>query len=583
MELRNVAIVAHVDHGKTTLVDALLKETTKSSKQLASRAMDQLELEKERGITILAKNTAIFYEGVKINILDTPGHHDFGGEVERIISMVDAVCLVVDAFEGVMPQTKFVLEKALLENLQIIVVINKMDRPIIRPKEVLDEIYQLFIDLKASAKQLDFPIVYTSASEQVASLNSDLKNADNMVPLLKVIVDYVEPPKTVLGSLQFQPTILDYNDYVGRIGIGKVMRGKLELNQLVSVQRKSEIIDFRILKIFSFDGLKRIELKEANQGDIVAIAGLADLTVGETVNDYHLIDKLPEITIEKPRVEMTFSVNTSFLAGLEGKYVTSKNISERLFKESQKDVSLLVEKLSNDSWLVKGRGELHLSILIETMKREGYEFIVSKPQVILKEEEGVIKEPYELLVVHIPTFSLGNVMELFLNRNGILMVTENINNNLKLNFEIPAKSLIGLKSTFLSITNGEGLMNHAFLEYRPQTKTAINRNSGSLIANNSGYATSYALSRLEERGVIFISPKTKVYPEMIIGERNKSGDLYVNVTQEKQLTNVRSATKEKTIVLKKQRQMSLEMCLSFIKDDEVVEVTPQNVRMYKKS
>ncbi len=581
-KIRNVAIVAHVDHGKTTLVDALLKQTTKSNKEIEKRAMDSLDLEKERGITILSKNTAVFYNDIKINILDTPGHHDFGGEVERIVNMVEAICLVVDANEGVMPQTKFVLDKALKANLQIIVVLNKMDRPIIRPKEVIDEIYELFINLNATDEQLDFPIIYASASDGISSINESMNDSKSMEPLLKTIVDFVNPPKASNGSLQFQPAILDYNDYVGRMGIGKIFRGKISLNQMAAVKREDGVINFRIQKIYGFDGLNKVELKEAYSGDIVAIAGLSDLTVGETVNDLNEIDLLHSLTIQKPTIEMLFLVNKSPFAGLEGKFVTSSKLEERLFKESQKDVSLIIEKISNDSWLVKGRGELHLSILIETMKREGYEFAVSKPSVILIEEDEVIKEPFELVTLNIPEQSIGSVIELFTSRKGKLLDLQTFNNNATLTIESPSKSLIGIKNTFLSLTFGEGIINHTFLEYKKEVSSNINRKTGSLVSTNEGEATAYALHRLEDRGVMFIEPRDKVYSGMIVGETNKNNDLHVNVTQGKQLTNVRSATKDATVVLRKAKQMTLEMCMSYINDDELIEITPKSIRLRKK-
>lgn len=581
-KIRNIAIVAHVDHGKTTLVDSLLKQTTKSNKQIEKRAMDNLDLEKERGITILSKNTAVFYDDIKINILDTPGHHDFGGEVERIVNMVEAICLVVDANEGVMPQTKFVLDKALKANLQIIVVLNKMDRPVIRPKDVIDEIYELFISQNATDEQLDFPIVYTSASEGLSSLDEKMVNATSMEPLLKTIVKYVKPPQTSDGTLQFQPAILDYNDYVGRMGVGKIFRGKITINQMASVKREDEVVNFRVQKIYGFDGLNKIELKEAFSGDIVAIAGLSDLTVGETVNDLNEIDILPSLSIQKPTIEMLFTVNKSPFAGLEGKFVTSSKLEERLLKESQKDVSLVIEKTTNDSWLVKGRGELHLSILIETMKREGYEFAVSKPNVILIEEDGITKEPFELVTLNVPEQSIGSVIELFTSRRGQLLDLQTFNNSSTLLIESPSKSLIGIKNAFLSLTFGEGIINHSFLEYKKEVSSDVNRKTGSLVSNNEGEATAYALHRLEDRGIMFVEPRDKVYKGMIVGESNKNNDLHVNVTQGKQLTNVRSATKDATVVLRKAKVMSLEMCMSYINDDELIEITPKSIRLRKK-
>ena len=584
--IRNIAIIAHVDHGKTTLVDEMLKTSEKKDthETIDSRTMDSLDLEKERGITILAKNTAIQYQGVKINILDTPGHADFGGEVERIMKMVDAVCLVVDAYEGVMPQTRFVLSKALKEGLKSIVVINKMDRMFVRPKEVIDEVYELFLELGATEEQLDFPIVYASGILGKSSIDTSL--TEDMKPLLDKIIEYVPAPKGNKDNpLQFQPALLDYNEYVGRIGIGKVYEGTIKLNQTVSVVRlDGSIENFRVQRLSTFMGLERVDVKQAYAGDIISVSGLADIQVGETINELNQINPLEPLHIEKPTVKMTFLTNSSPFSGKEGKHVTSSKVEARLFLESQKDVSLLIEKgQDSDSWIVSGRGELHLGILIETMRREGYEFMVSRPDVILLDKDNIIHEPYEYVTIDVPNDFLGNVIELFGSRRAVLIDMHSHQTQTKITYHMPSKGLIGIQTIFLSLTQGYGVLSHTFLDYRPEDKSApIKRKTGALVSINEGFSTAYAISHLESRGALFIEPRVEVYEGMIVGEASKDDDLAVNITQEKQLTNIRSATKDSTVVLKRPKEMSLENCMAFINADELIEITPKSIRLRKK-
>ncbi len=588
MDIRNIAIIAHVDHGKTTLVDELLKQSEKKNahEAIQERAMDSNDIERERGITILAKNTAIEYKGVRINILDTPGHADFGGEVERIMKMVDAVVLVVDAYEGSMPQTRFVLKKALESGLKPIVVINKIDRAFARPTEAVNEVFDLFIELEANEAQLDFPIIYASGIKGLASYNKEFDDAVDMKPLLDTIIEYVPAPgQDVDASLQFQPALLDYNEYVGRIGIGKIIRGTIKMNQMVScVRLDGTIKQFRVQKLFSYIGLDRIEVAEAYAGDIVAIAGLPDIYVGETVCEIGQEEALPILHIDEPTVQMTFGTNTSPFAGKEGKYVTASKIEERLYKETQKDVSLRVERLSGkEEWVVSGRGELHLGILIENMRREGFEFQVSRPQVIMIETEGVKMEPYEFVQVDCPNEVMGTVIEMLGSRKGTMESMTNHLNQSRLTYTMPSRGLIGFMTDFMTATKGYGIINHSYMEYRPVEAVEVgNRPNGSLVSLLEGMTTSYAIGRLEDRGVMFIEPRQKVYEGMIVGEANKEFDLAVNVTQEKQLTNMRSSSKDSTVVLKRPREMSLEACLEFINDDELVEITPQTIRLRKR-
>lgn len=589
MEIRNIAIIAHVDHGKTTLVDQLLKQsgTLRDNEQLAERAMDSNDIERERGITILAKNTAINYKDYRINIMDTPGHADFGGEVERIMSMVDGVLLVVDAYEGTMPQTRFVLKKALEARVKPIVVINKVDRPVVRITEVMDEVLELFMELGADDDQLDFPTVFVSALQGTSSLNPDLSTQQpNMDCLFDMIVSEIAAPEVdTESSLQFQPTLLDYNDYVGRIGIGRIQRGKIRVNEMVSCCRADgSIKQFRIQKLFGFLGLHRIEIEEASAGDIVAIAGLADIGVGETVCNVGQEDPLPLIHIDEPTIQMVFGTNTSPFAGREGKFVTARQIEERLLKETNKDVSLRVDRIDNsEEWIVSGRGELHLSILIENMRREGYELQVARPHVIIKEIDGVKCEPYEEVQVEAPDDCIGNVIESLGLRRGILEDMTSNEGQTRVRYTVPSRGMIGFMTNFLTMTKGYGIISHSFMEYRPvDGGTVGERQLGVLISIDEGQTTAYSLGNVEGRGVMFVGPGVEVYEGMIVGEHSRDNDLTVNVTKGKQLTNTRSSTKDSTVVLKKPRVFGLEACLDYINEDELVEVTPQSIRLRKR-
>ena len=588
MEIRNVAIIAHVDHGKTTLVNQLLEQsdTLRENQQIMDRAMDSNDIERERGITILAKTTAINYKGYRINILDTPGHADFGGEVERIMHMVDGVLLVVDAYEGTMPQTRFVLKKALEAGVKPIVAINKIDKPSTRVDEVLDEVLELFIELGANDEQLDFPVVYVSALNGTSSVDKDLSTQKHtMDPVLDMIVKEIPAPETDCdGGLQFQPALLDYNDYVGRIGIGRVARGKVKVNENVSCMRLDGTVkQFRIQKLFGFLGLKRIEIEEAHAGEIVAIAGLPDISVGETVCTVGKEEALPILRIDEPTLQMTFGVNTSPFAGREGKFVTARKLEERLMKETQRDVSLRVRQNDTESWIVSGRGELHLSILIENMRREGYELQVSKPEVIIKEVDGVACEPYEDLQLEVPEENVGPVIEALGTRGGVMVNMHNVQNLVRLNYTIPSRGLIGFMTDFMTMTKGYGIINHTFKEYMPLADAVVGeRKLGVLVSMENGKASSYGLGKLEDRGVMFIEPGFEVYEGMIVGENNRENDLAVNVVKQKQQTNTRSAGKDHTVVLKRPRKLSLEVCLDYINSDELVEITPLNFRMRKK-
>ena len=589
MDIRNIAIIAHVDHGKTTLVDQLLRQsgTFRDNEQVAERVMDSNDIEKERGITILAKNTAIKYKDYKINIMDTPGHADFGGEVERIMKMVDGVLLVVDAYEGTMPQTRFVLRKALEAKVKPIVVINKVDRPHTRIKEVINEVYELFIDLGADDEQIDFPILFASGLKGTSSYNEELETQrETMDPIFETIIKYVPSPSMDSeSSLQFQPALLDYNDYVGRIGVGRVTRGKIRVNETVScVRLDGSVKQFRVQKLFGYMGLKRIEIEEASAGDICAVAGLADISVGETLCNINDIDPLPLLRIDEPTLEMNFSTNDSPFAGLEGKNVTARKIEERLTKETQRDVSLRVQRIENkESWRVSGRGELHLSILIENMRRENFELQVSKPQVILKEIDGVICEPFEDLQIECPDDSIGGVIESLGTRGAIMENMLSNNGQTRVNYVIPSRGLIGFSTDFMTLTKGYGIINHTFKEYRPRENVNIGeRKSGVLVSIGAGKSTAYGIGQLEDRGIMFIEPGVDVYEGMIVGEHNHDNDLAVNVAKAKNLTNMRSAAKDTTVVLKRPRSMSLEYCLDYINEDELVEITPISYRMRKK-
>lgn len=587
MDIRNIAIIAHVDHGKTTLVDQLLRKsgTFRENEEVTDRVMDSNAIEKERGITILAKTTAIHYKGTRINILDTPGHADFGGEVERIMNMVDGVLLVVDAYEGTMPQTRFVLKKALDAKVKPIVIINKVDKPTARVEKVLDEVLDLFIELGADDDQIEFKTAYVSALNGTASLDPDISTqSEDYDPIFDLILSEIPEPKVNLdGHLQFQPALLDYNDFVGRIGIGRVASGSIKVNEMVScVRLDGSIKQFRIQKLFGFMGLKRIEIESASAGDIVAIAGLADISVGETVCNVGYEEALPILRIDEPTLKMTFMTNNSPFAGREGKFITASKIGDRLFRETQRDVSLRVEQSGNESWTVSGRGELHLSILIENMRREGYELQVSKPEVILKEIDGVKCEPYEEVQIEVPEESVGNVIEALGNRGALMENMSNVNNLVRLNYTIPSRGLIGFMTDFMTMTKGYGIINHTFKEYAPVQGVSIGeRKLGVLVSMENGKATAYSLGNLEDRGIMFIEPGCEVYEGMIVGECNRDNDLAVNVVKGKQLTNTRAAGSDHTVVLKRPRLITLEYALDYINMDELVEVTPENIRLRK--
>ena len=587
-KIKNVAIIAHVDHGKTTLVDQLLKQsgTFRENETVDERVMDSNAIEKERGITILAKTTAINYKDYRINILDTPGHADFGGEVERIMNMVDGVLLVVDAYEGTMPQTRFVLKKALEAGVTPILVVNKIDKPTARPLEVVDEVLDLFIELGANEDQLEFPVVYASALSGTSSLDPDVNTQEKtMDHILDLIINTIpDPTVSVEGGLQFQPALLDYNDFVGRIGIGVVKRGKVKVNQTVSCMRiDGSVKQFRIAKLFGFLGLKRIEIEEAEAGDIIAIAGLPDISVGETVCELGKEEALPLLRIDEPTLQMTFGVNTSPFVGREGKIVTARKIEERLIKETEKDVSLKIEPNDSESFIVSGRGELHLSILIENMRREGFELQVSKPVVIQKEIDGVKCEPYEDVQVDVPEEYVGSIIEALGNREGTMENMVTTENQVRLTYTVPSRGLIGFTTEFMTMTKGYGMLNHTYKEYRPLAGGSVGeRTLGVLVSMENGKSTAYALGQLEDRGVMFIEPGTDVYEGMIVGEHSHNNDLAVNVVKGKNLTNTRSAGKDHTVVLKRPRAITLEYCLDYINSDELVEVTPLNFRMRKR-
>jgi len=587
-DIRNIAIIAHVDHGKTTLVDQLLRQsgTFRANEQVEERALDRNDLERERGITILAKNTAIQYKGTRINILDTPGHADFGGEVERIMRLVDGVLLVVDAYEGCMPQTRFVLKKALEQHLTPIVVVNKIDREFARPHEVVDEVIDLFIELGATEDQLEFPVVYASAINGTASLDAD-KQDDDMTALFETIIEHIPaPPDNSDEPLQFQVALLDYNDYVGRIGIGRIFRGRMQVGQQVALMKlDGSVKTFRVTKLFGFLGLKRIEIEEAKAGDLVAVSGMEDINVGETVCPLDVQEPLPPLRIDEPTLQMTFLVNNSPFAGREGKHVTARKIEERLRLQLETDVSLRVEPTdSPDAWIVSGRGELHLSILIENMRREGFELQVSKPEVIMKEIDGVMCEPVERVQIDIPEEYTGAIMESLGARKGEMIdMINNGNGQVRLIFLVPARGLIGYRTEFMSLTRGYGILNHSFDSYQPVIQGQIGgRHQGVLISMETGKATAYGIMQVEDRGVIFIEPGTEVYEGMIVGEHSRDNDLVVNVCKMKHVTNVRSSTKEQTVTMKKPRLMTLEEALEYLNDDEYCEVTPQSIRLRKK-
>ena len=588
MNTRNIAIIAHVDHGKTTLVDQLLKKSGafRDNTEIAERAMDSNDIERERGITILAKATGIDYKDYRINILDTPGHADFGGEVERIMHMVDGVLLVVDAYEGTMPQTRFVLKKALEAKITPILVVNKVDRPNARISEVVDEVLELFIELGADDDQLDFPIVYASALKGTSSLDPDISTQqETMDPLFETIIKYIPEPTEDDSNLQMQVALLDYNEYVGRIGIGRITKGHIKVNEMVKcVRTDGTTKDFRIQKLYGFYGLKRIEIEEAKYGDIIAFAGLPDIMVGETINDLNSIDPLPLLHIDEPTLQMTFSVNNSPFAGKEGKFLTVRKIEDRLYRETQKDVSLKVKRIgTEESFIVSGRGELHLSILIENMRREGYEMQVSKPEIIIKEIDGIKYEPFEEVIIETPEDTVGNVIEALGSRGGIMDTMNNFHNQVRLRYLVPSRGMIGFMTDFLTMTRGYGIINHTFFEYRKMEGIQIGeRKEGVLVASETGKTTAYSLGGLEDRGIMFVEPGVDVYEGMIVGEANKGLDLAVNVVKAKQQTNTRSSTKDNTVVLKRPRLITLEYALDYINSDELLEVTPKSIRMRKR-
>ena len=586
-DIRNIAIIAHVDHGKTTLVDALLRQSNvfRTNEKVEERVMDSNDLEKERGITILSKNTAVHYNGVKINIIDTPGHADFGGEVERVLKMVESVLLVVDSYEGAMPQTKFVLRKALELGLKPIVVINKIDKPDARPEEVIDEIFELFLELGADDEQLDFPIVYASARDGVATINID-EPKDNMKDLFDTIIEKVESPKgSIEDSLQMLVTTLDSSEYVGKIAIGKITRGVAKKNQQAAIVRQDGTVNkFKISSLYTHDGLKRIEVEEAQLGDIVAISGISDVNIGETITDAQNPEGLPFVKIDEPTLNMNFMVNDSPFAGREGDFVTSRHLRDRLLKELETNVSLKVKEITPDCFEVSGRGELHLSILIETMRREGYEFQVSKPNVITKiDENGVKVEPIEHLTIDVPEEFMGPVMEKLGPRKAEMVnMTSAVNGYSRLEFKIPARGLIGFRNEFMTDTKGNGIMNHVFDGFEKYKGEIPGRSRGSIVVFESGEAVTYGLFNAQERGTLFIEPGTEVYAGMVCGECSRADDIDVNICKKKQLTNTRSSGADDALKLTPVRQMSLEQCLEFINNDELVEVTPVNVRMRKR-
>lgn len=589
-DLRNIAIIAHVDHGKTTLVDQLLQQSGifRSNEHVDERAMDSNDIERERGITILAKNTAIQYKDAKINILDTPGHADFGGEVERIMKMVDGVLLVVDAYEGCMPQTRFVLKKALEQNLKPIVVVNKIDRDFARPDEVVDEVIELFIELEANDDQLEFPVIFASGMNGTASLSSDpVDQEENMQVIYDAIMDHVPAPiDNREEPLQFQVALLDYNDYVGRIGIGRVFRGTIEVGQSVSLMKlDGSVKNFRITKIHGFMGLKRIEIQKAEAGDLIAISGLEDINVGETVCPQDHQEALPILRIDEPTLQMTFLVNNSPFAGKEGKFITSRKIQERLDAQLETDVSLRVDPTdSPDAWVVSGRGELHLSILIENMRREGFELQVSKPEVIVRMVDGVRCEPVERVQVDVPEEYTGAIIESLGERKGeMLDMINNGSGQVRLVFNVPARGLIGYTTEFLTQTRGYGIINHTFDSYQPVASGRVGgRRQGVLVSMERGKSSTYGLMGIEDRGTSFVEVGTEIYEGMIVGEHNRDNDLTVNIVKIKAATNIRSANKDQTTTMKKARLMSLEEALEYLNDDEYCEITPQSIRLRKK-
>lgn len=585
-DIRNIAIIAHVDHGKTTLVDAMFKESHvfRSNEKMDERIMDSNDLEKERGITILSKNTAVMYDGIKINIVDTPGHADFGGEVERVLKMVDSVLLVVDSYEGPMPQTKFVLKKALELKLKPIVVINKIDKPNARPEEVIDEVFDLFLELGADDEQLDFPIIYASAREGFARYNFEDTNV-GMEPLFKTIINHVEPPKGYIDEpFQMLVTTLDSNAFVGKIAIGKVHRGKVKKNQSVALVRQDgSKANYKITAVFGYNGLKREEIEEAGLGDIIAVSGIMDANIGETIADSSAPEALPFVEIDEPTLNMNFMVNDSPFAGKEGEFVTSRHLRDRLMKELETNVSLRVKEITPDCFEVSGRGELHLSVLIETMRREGFELQVSKPNVIFKEENGKKLEPMEYLTIDVPEEFMGAVMEKMGPRKAEMVnMTSAVNGYTRLEFVIPARGLIGFRNEFMTDTKGNGIMNHVFEGYAPYKGEIESRSRGSIVSFEQGEAIAYGLFNAQERGRLFITPGTPVYQGMVVGECSRAEDLDINVCKGKKLTNTRASGSDDAVKLVPVTTLTLEQSIEFIGNDELVEVTPESIRIRKR-
>ena len=585
-KIRNVAIIAHVDHGKTTLVDAMLKQSNvfRENEQVAERVMDSNDLERERGITILSKNTSVNYGDIKINIVDTPGHADFGGEVERVLKMVDGVVLLVDSFEGAMPQTREVLKKSLALHLQPIVVINKIDRPGARPQKVLDEILDLFIELGADDDQLEFPVVYASGKQGTSSLSLDEPGTD-LKPLFDTIINSIEPPKCDLdGTMQMLVSNIDYDDYVGRIAVGRIERGHIDLNMPIAICKEDKTEQQRVTKLYTFQGLKRVECESASAGDIVALSGVSDINIGDTICDINNPEKIPFVNIDEPTVSMTFSVNNGPFAGREGEFVTSRHIRDRLYKELDRNVSLRVKETdSADAFEVSGRGELHLSILIEEMRREGFELLVSRPKVIFKEIDGQKCEPQEDLFCNVPDDCVGTVIEKLGKRKGIMVNMEPAEaGHTKIEFKIPARGLIGYRSEFLTDTKGEGTMSHLFDGYMPYQGEIQARTRGVIVAFEPGKSITYGLYNAQDKGDLFIGPGVEVYEGMIVGLNSRSEDLAINVCKEKHLTNTRASGSDEALRLVPPIVMSLEKAIEFIQDDELVEVTPKNIRLRKK-
>ncbi len=585
--IRNIAIIAHVDHGKTTLVDSLLKQSHvfRENEQVSERVMDSGDIEKERGITILAKNTSVMYNGIKINIVDTPGHADFGGEVERVLKMVDGVLLLVDAFEGPMPQTREVLKKSLALNLKPIVVINKIDRPGANPLKVVDQVLELFIELDANDEQLDFPVIYASAKNGIAKMHLE-DNSDNVTCIFDTIINTIQAPKCDKeGTMQLLVSNIDYDDYLGRIAVGRVERGSIDAGMSVAVCKKDDkVVQGKIAKLFTYEGLKRVEAEKVGAGDIVCVSGIADINIGETICDISNPEKIDFVDIDEPTVSMTFSVNNGPFAGKEGQFVTSRHIRDRLFKELERNVSLRVKETDTpDSFEVCGRGELHLSVLIETMRREGFELLVSRPKVIIKEIDGVKCEPIERLVVNVPDDCIGNVIEKLGRRKAEMINMEPAEiGHTKVEFKIPARGLIGYRTEFLTDTKGEGVMNSIFDSYEPYKGEIQARTRGVLVAFEQGTSITYGLYNAQERGELLIGPGVEVYEGMIVGINSRNEDISINVCKEKHLTNTRASGSDDALRLVPPTQMSLEKAIEFIAEDELVEITPKNIRLRKK-